>query len=535
MYGAERTAMWMLSATVAALLLIAIVNGINLLLVRSTARGRELGVRLAIGGSRLRIVRQLWVEGLVWGVLAGAASLAVAVIAIRATAAAIPWIVLWSSPHAIALEARTLAFTFGASLLIGTMLGLIPAYHVLGERGVTSIARRPTDDAPDRRRLRTVLVTAQVALSMTLLAAAGLFVKSLAMLVREDAGFEHERIAFAQIGLSRVRYPDAVARADFFRRLEEALTVHPSVEAVTRMDSPGFRSGAALEPEGALPPGSQPHLVPAARVAIDYLEVVGAELLAGRAFEQSDANTDAVIIDQDLARYLWAGSAAGRRFRIGEDGEWLTVVGVVRELRLMGRDQREGPHQILYPASSEHAGTWVDLAVRTAGDPASILRVIRETIQSLDPEQPIRRLWTAADALAEEEAVPRFVVTLMGVLAAIAVSLAAVGLYGVMAFSVARRGRELAVRMAVGADARSVRGMVLGEGLIVAVVGVLIGLSGALAVSRVLERLLYQVRPHDPLTLTITASLFMAIAVAATFLPAHRATRVDPAETLRRE
>jgi hypothetical protein len=262
---------------------------------------------------------------------------------------------------------------------------------------------------------------------------------------------------------------------------------------------------------------------------------VGADLLAGRPFDRSDANTDAVIIDQDLARYLWAADVVGRRFRIGEDGDWLTVVGVVRELRLMGRDQREGPHQILYPASPEEAGRWVNVAVRTAGDPATLLRTIRETIRAIDPEQPIRRLWTAADALAEEEAVPRFVVTLIGVLAAIAVCLAAVGLYGVMAFSVARRGRELAVRMAVGADARSVRGMVLGEGLAVAAVGVAIGLAGALAVTHTFERLLYGVQPHDPLTLSITATLFLAIAAWATFLPAHRATRVDPAETLRRD
>ena len=531
----ERRALWTLSATVAAIFLIACVNGINLLLVRSSARGRELGVRIAIGGSRLRIVRQLCVEGLVWGVLAGGASLALAVIAIRAIGAIIPWVVLWSSPHAIELETRTLAFAFSASLAVGTMLGLVPAYHVLRERGLTCITRRPSDDAPDRRRLRTTLVTTQVALSMTLLAAAGLFVKSFVRLVREDPGFEYERIAVAQIGLSQTRYPDANARADFFRRLEEALTSHSLIEAVTRVDSRGFRSGAALEPEGAPPPTNQPYRVPAAWVATNYLDVMGLELVAGRAFEPTDANTDAVVIDLDLARYLWAESAVGRRFRIGEDGEWMTVVGVVRELRLMGRDQREGPYQILYPAAPDRAGTWADVAVRTAGDPGSVLGVMREAVHALDPEQPIWRLWAAADALAEEAAEPRFVVTLMSCLAAIAVALAAVGLYGVMAFSVARRGRELAVRLALGADARSVLGMVLGEGMLVATVGVGIGLAGALAASRALEQLLYEVQPHDPATLAIAASLFLAIAAAATLLPARRATRVNPAETLRRE
>jgi len=531
----RRQAMWTLSATVAAIFLIACVNGINLLLVRSSARGRELGVRIAVGGSRLRIVRQLWIEGLVWGLLAGVAALGLTVLATRAVAAIVPWIVLWSSPYAIELEARTLVFTFSASLAVGTMLGLVPALHVLGERGLAAIAGRPSDDAPDRRRLRTTLVTAQVALSMTLLAAAGLFARSFARLVHEDPGFEYDRIALARIGLSPIRYQDGIARADFFRRLEETLASHARVAAVTRADSRGFRSGAALEPEGGPAPANQPYRVPVSSVAANYLDVMGFQLLAGRAFEPADANSDAVVIDRDLATFLWAGSAVGRRFRLGEDGEWMTVVGVVRDLRLMGRDQREGPYQILYPAAPDQAGTWVDVAVRTTGDPAGLLGVIREAVHALDPEQPIWRLSTAAEALAEEEAEPRFVVTLMSLLAAIAVALAAVGLYGVMAFSVARRGRELAVRMALGADARNVRGMVVGEGMLVATMGVALGLAGALAASRTLEQLLYHVQPHDPATLAMAASLFLVIAAAATVLPARRATRVNPAETLRRD
>jgi predicted permease len=535
MSAQRRRAMWMLSATVAAIFLIACVNGINLLLVRSSARGRELGVRIAVGGSRLRIVRQLWIEGLVWGLLAGAASLALTVLATRAVAAMIPWIVLWSSPHAIEFETRTLVFTFCAALMVGTLLGLVPALHMLRERGLASIAGRPSDDAPDRRRLRTTLVTAQIALSMTLLAAAGLFARSFARLVREDPGFEYERIAVARIGLSPARYPSGIARAEFFRRLEQTLASHPQVEAVTRADSRGFRSGAALQPEGGPPPVSQPYRVPVSAVASNYVDVMGFDVIAGRTFEPADADTDAVIIDRDLALYLWESTAPGRRFRLGEDGDWMTVVGVVRELRLMGRDQREGPYQILFPAPADRAAGWVDMAVRTNGDPASLLSVIRESVHALDPDQTIWQLSTAADALAEEEAEPRFVVTLMSLLAAIAVALAAIGLYGVMAFSVARRGRELAVRMALGADSRNVRGMVLGESMRVATAGVLLGLAGALAGARTLEQLLYNVNPHDPATLVATASLLLVIAAAATLLPARRAVRVKPAETLRRD
>jgi ABC-type antimicrobial peptide transport system permease subunit len=214
----------------------------------------------------------------------------------------------------------------------------------------------------------------------------------------------------------------------------------------------------------------------------------------------------------------------------------MTVVGVVRELRLMGRDQREGPYQILYPAAPDRAGGgWVQLAVRAVRDPGSVLGAVREAVRELDPEQTIWRLRPAEEALAEEEAEPRFLVTLMTLLAGIAVALAAVGLYGVLAYAVARRGRELAVRMAVGADARSLRRMVVGEGLVVASAGVVLGLAGALAASRSIAHLLYNVKPHDPATLVVTAASFLTVAVAASLLPAHRATRVNPVETLRRD
>jgi ABC-type antimicrobial peptide transport system permease subunit len=201
----------------------------------------------------------------------------------------------------------------------------------------------------------------------------------------------------------------------------------------------------------------------------------------------------------------------------------------------MGRDQRDGPYQILHTSSPEHAAGWVEVAVRAAGDPRDVLGAVREAVRAIDPEQLIWRLRTAADALAEDEEERRFLVTLMSLLAGIAVALAGVGLYGVLAFSVARRDRELAVRMALGADVGHVRGMVLGEGLTVASAGVVLGLAGALAGSRVVAQLLYEVEPHDPATLVMTALLFLAVAAAASLLPALRATRVDPAETLRRE
>lgn len=526
--------LWTVAATVAAIFLIAWVNGINLLLVRASARTRELAVRLAIGGSRARVARQLVIEGIVWGCAGGAVALAFSVVGVGALDRMVPWIVKWSSPHALEVESRTLGFTFAATLLVGTVLGFVSALHVLKGRVVSPLARRPADDTVDRRKLRSGLVVVQVALSMTLLAGAGLFVKSFAQLVHVDPGYDYERIAIASIGLWPTRYPNAATRADFFQRLEERLEGDPGIEAVTRIDVRGFNS-APLEPEGGVVPREQPVRVPRATIAHDYLDVMGVDLVAGRGFITSDAGTGAVIVDLDLARFLWEGPAVGRRFRLGEDGEWLTVVGVVDDLRMMGRDQREGPYQILHPAAPNTAGSWVELAVRSRGDPASVLATVREAVRELDPEQSIWRLRPAKAVLADDEAEPRFVATLMSLLAGIAVTLAAVGLYGVLAYAVSRRGRELAVRIAIGADARAVRRMVVGEGLIVATVGVAFGLGGAVIASRQIEHLLYNVQPHDSTTLFTTALLFLAVAAMASYLPARRAVQLNPAETLRRD
>jgi len=533
-----KQALWTLAGTVAAIFLIACVNGVNLLLVRGSARSREMAVRMAIGGSRGRVVRQLLVEGLVLGLLGGVAAVLLAVGAVAGMRGLLPTEVLFFSPHAFGVEERTLAFAFAASVLVGTVLGLLPGLQLVRREGMDlplSLAGRAAGDTPARRRLRNGLVVAQIALSMTLLAAAGLFVKSFARLVRVDPGYDYQRVALAAIGPSGTRYPEPEDRADLLRRLEEALEARPEVASATRTGGSGFTSGR-LEAEGGVVPEGQPKLIPHTSVLPDYLEVMGIELVAGRGFEPSDAGTDAAIVDRDLARYLWgAESPLGRRFRLDEEGSWMTVVGVVRELRMMGRDQRDGPHQVLRPAAPERAGGYVEVAVRTEGDARLGVRAIREELLRLDPEQWIWKIGTAAEALAEEEDKPRFLVTLMSLLAGTALALAAVGLYGVLAYSVARRDRELGIRLALGAGEGRVRRMVLGEGLAVAGVGVALGLGGALAASRAIERLLYEVEPGDPATLAATTLLFLGVAAAACLFPARRATRVDPSEVLRQE
>lgn len=532
-----RQGLWTLAATVGAIFLIALVNGTNLLLVRASARSREFGVRTAMGASRSRLVRQLLIEGLFLGLLGGGAAVAVAWVSVTVMAGIVPSEVHYFSPHALGVEGRTLRFAFLASLLAGVLLGLLPAVEALRRRdSLGSLAGRGGSDGPARRRLRDGLVVAQVALSMVLLVAAGLFANGFARLLAVDPGFDVERVALADMMLSPTRYGDPAARADFGLRLEQALETRPELEGVALHAGGGFSFGVALEAEGRPVHEDQPEIVPHSAVAEDYFRTVGLEVVAGRGLGAGDAGTDNVVVDEDLARFLWgAEGAVGRRFRLDEDGEWMKVVGVVEELMLMGRDERSGPYQFLAAKSPDRAGSYLGVAMRTSGSPSALLGVFQQVLREVDPEQSYWRLRTAADALAEEEEKPRFLVTLMSLLAAIAVTLASVGLYGVLAYSVTRRSRELGIRMALGAARRRVRRMVMLEGVAVAGLGVVIGVVGGLATTRLIQGLLYGVEPHDPATFAVTATLFLALATVASLLPAGRATRVDPVEVLKAE
>jgi putative ABC transport system permease protein len=532
-----KRALLILCATVGALFLIALVNGVNLILVRSSARAREFSVRAALGASRLRVLRQLVVEGLVIGLLGGVFAVALAWVVVAGIRGILPSEVFFFSPHAFEVEGRTLLFALVASVAAGTALGLVPALQAMRFRNPAgSLGGRGGDEAPDRRRVRNGLVVAQVGLSMTLLVAAGLLVNSFARLLAVDPGYDYQRVAIADMLLSPTRYPDGATRADFARRLEAALEAQPAVQAVTLRDGSGFTYGEALEAEGEPVREDQPFMIPHSFVAEDFFRTTGIELQEGSGVGLSDVGTGNVVIDRDLATFLWGGRpAVGKRFRMGAEGEWWTVAGVAEDLKLMGRDERQGPYQFLFALNPENVGHYVEFWMRTSGRPAELLPVFRHALRSIDPEQWIWKLGTGAQMLAQEEAKPRFVVTLMSLLATIAVTLACVGLYGVLAYSVTRRSRELGIRLALGADRGRLRRMVLGEGISVAGVGVLLGIVGGLWASRLVEQLLYDVAPRDPLTFSATAALFLAVAAAASLLPSLRATRVDPVEVLRAE
>ena len=528
-----RQALWTLCATVAAIFLIALVNGINLTLVRASARLREVAVRLAIGGSRLRLLRPFLVEGALLGALGGVASVLFGVAALAVLRGRLPRGLVWFSPHAFTLETRTALFVAGAALLAGLALGLLPAARALsGMDPATALGGRTHDDHRGAARLRSGLVVLQVALTATLLVVAGLLTRSIVRLTGEDPGYDAGHVAIGTVQPSSVRYPDAEARWAFVRALEETLERRPEIDAVTVVSDDGLSFGA-LQAEGAEPVAGGMTVIPNAVVAPDYLSVTGTRLVEGRALDAGDDGTKNVLVDRDLARYLWPdASPLGRRFRIDTD-PWMTVVGVVRDLRLMGRDQRQGPNQFLSARKTGVGGSYLEFMMHTPRDPETLPGIFRAAVRSQDPEQWIVSARTADDALAEDEQTARFLVVVMALLATIATALSAVGLYGVLSYSVACRQRELGIRMALGADRGRVRGRVMGDGIVVAGIGLTLGLGGALALSGLLARLLYRLEPVDPVTYVGVAVGMLVIAVLASSLPARHATRVDPAEVLR--
>ncbi len=532
--GALRQALWVLAATVGLLLLIAAINAVNLILVRTTTRIREFSVRRSLGCSRTRLTRQLLVEGTVLGLGGAIGAVGLARLGVQNIGPILPSSLIWSSPHLIQVEGRTLAFSFAMALLVGAVLGLVPS--LAGSRMKVLNSDRNEGETPRQRRVRRVLVVGQIAISLTLLATGGLLARSVTNLLAVDSGYDVGRVATMEFHLPASRYPSPPERLDFVRRIETRLEALPGVAGVAISNGSGFMASEVLQTEGGYTPEVQPRLIPHTSVGPDFIETLGLELLVGRGFDRTELAqaSDVAIVDQDLANFLWADAApVGRRFRAG-DGRWLEVVGVVRELRMMGRDQSDGPYQILLPISEKDPDPSFDLKIRTTSDPSLVLPELRAQVTELDPWLSIH-LRTAASALAEWEAEPRFLLLLTTLLATTAVALATVGLYGILAYTVRTREKELGVRIALGADRAGVMGLVFRDGLTMTTVGIAAGLGGALLASRLVESLLFEVGPRDPVALGSSVVLFLAIASAASSIPAFRATAIPPASTLRRD
>lgn len=535
-----RQALVLLGGAVVLILLIAGVNMVNLLLVRGAVRTRELAVRLALGASRARVVRQLGTEALILALLSGVVAVLLALAAVAGMRQIMPPSISFYAAYDFELGARALLFTFVIAVASGLAFGLLPAL------GVTRRARSACSEGltvyaasgPGKSRLRRGLVVAEVGLSVLLLSGAGLLTNSFIRLTAVDPGFRPQGLAIMTLSVSAASHPEPEQRADHLRRIKERIAAIPGVERVSvgLGFPPGAGSvqfGVVLEPEGG-DPVEVPGILPSVGVDEDFVEVSGVRLMAGRAFSEEDLRSgDALIVDEDLARRLWpSGAAVGRRVRFRAEEEWRTVVGVVRDLRLEGPDDREVEFSYLSPLRPGPAGQ-LSLGIRTAGDPRTFLPAIRAAVRDVAPDQPIHELAPAEALYARTLAMPRFLLVLMGILAGLAVTLAAIGIFGVLLYDVSRRAREFGVRMALGARANDLRRLVVREGLALAGVGALMGLLGALALGRLMAAWLYGLRPTDPLTLALVSATVMAIALAACLQPAARATRTDPARVLK--
>ena len=538
--GDARAPLLVLQAGVIVVLLIACANVANLLLMRAAGRGRELAIRSTLGAGRGRLARQMLTEGVVLSIFGGIGGLALGLIGVRALVATsstqVPGLVDTSIHPAV------LAFTMGLSIVTGLVFGLVPAIAV--SRGNTSAILKDDNarSSPGRGTgvTRATLVVAETALALVLLVGAGLLIKSFARLQNVDPGFSTENVLTAQMSLPAARYPDAAARRAFWARAIESARALPGVTAAgltsnvpfNGMVSSGSYSivGYNPGPTDARPHGRQEV------VGGDYFRAMQIPLVSGRLFNDGDTaeSPRVVVIDQYLVnRYFPDKSPLGQQIRRGDaDSPPFTIVGVVGTINSIDLGEPVLKERLYYPITQQGQANMA-LVLKTGLDPLTLVPELRRTVQSIDPEQPIADVRTMNQWVVrslEGRRTPMLLLTLFG---GVALVLSAIGIYGVLAFGVAQRTREFGIRQALGADRRSILSMVLKQGLGTAAIGLAIGLGGSLALTRYLQSLLFGVGAQDVTVFAGVTFLLLAVTVAACYLPARRATRIDPMTALR--
>ena len=548
-YGTEsvRTLLLILLGAVSLVLLIACVNVANLQMARLTARRGELSVRMALGAGRRRIVRQLLTEAVVLSVLGASLGVMLALMAIDVTLPLVPQSAL-PRVGGIVIDARVIAFCLGLSLVSTLLIGLVPALRVSGAAFGEGLALHAgeTRRTGDRQgeRLRTLLVAGQIAMTLVLLIGAGLLIHSFVRLTSVSPGFESSGRA-GVVQTVRVTLPERLYDGPerihaFARGMLDRIQYLPGVTSASLINSPPFgrmfiQDDFWIEgrPKPTLPAG-QP------KVGAGYFKTMGIPLLAGREFTARDTASalKVAIVSERIVREYFQGSpgeAVGRRVRVSDPGDWLTVVGVVADIRQRGLDRDVQP-MIYVPFQQERGGfiRFVSFVARTA-TPDSVMEGIRAEIRRVAPDLPIESTVTLDEAVAASVALPRFRTLLLALFAMTATLIATCGIYGLMAYSVTQRRREIGVRMALGAESRDVLRLVLTRALRIVAAGVIVGLAGAAGVTRVLQRFLFGVTPTDPIAFTIVTLLLMAVGLMAAWLPARRAARIDPWAALRAE
>ena len=537
--GGIKPALLILLGAVGLVLLIACANVANLLLARAAARQREIAIRTALGASRFQLIRQLLVESVVLALVGGALGLLLAVWGIDL-------LVAFSGdniPRAneIRIDGQVLAFTLSVSLMTSLVFGLMPAIQASKTDVQTMLKEGGRGSTTLRQRARAALVVADVALSLLLLIGAGLLIKSFATLQNVSPGFQPQGLLTMQVALPAFRYREPEQVKTFFERSLEEIRILPGVQSAGAVSdlplSGSVHSGSFnIEDRPSVPGEEGPHADIRAATA-GYFETMKIPLIKGRFFTEEDTRTarPVAIIDETLAqRYFPGEEPLGKRVEFQQGKPiWREIVGVVGRVKHKGLD-RDFKDQLIAPHAQVSYATMV-LIARTSSDPASQISAVRGAIRKIDKDQPVFKVTTMEQLLASSLGQRRLSVILFGVFAAVALVLAAVGLYGVISYSVAQRTNEIGIRMALGAERRDILRMVVEHGLKLTLAGVVLGLGGAYALTRVMSSLLFEVSATDPLTFVIVPLLLALVALAACLVPARRATKVDPMIALRYE
>ncbi len=544
--GEVRSALFVLLGAVGFVLLIACANVANLLLARAQDRHKEVAVRAALGAGHGRLLRQFLTEGVVLSLAGAALGVLFAWISLDLLQAASPG----DLPRLaeIRLDGSVLLFTTGIALATGIFFGLAPTRHV--SVGALASALRDggtrSTSSAGRRRLRSLLVVSETALALMLAVGAGLMIRSFGALNSVEPGFEPEGLLTFQLFLPNATYPDSESRLAFQDRLTDLLSAEPGVTSVAAMSGlpPVRRLNANdTEFEGVeqTQDGPPQNVDFYQTITWDYLETMQIEVVEGRGFEASDdaGGVPVALVNETLARRFYPGeSPLGKRLRNRMDSPFLEIVGVVADVKQAGLDEPVGTELYFHYAQSslhQSAPSTVNFVVATNGDPTSLAASVRRHVSSIDRSMPVSGLQLMTEVMGDAMARARFLTTLLAAFAGLALLLAAVGTYGVMSYAVTQRGRELGIRMAMGAQAGAVQRLVLREGLRVAAIGLAIGLMGAWTMTGILESMLFNIDVRDPVTFLVGPVLLTLVAVAACWIPARRATRLDPVTVLREE
>ena len=544
--GELRPALLILFGAVAFVLLIACANVSSLLLARASAREREIAVRTAIGASPWRIASQLLTESVLLAVIGGAIGVALAVWGTNFLLAASPKNLL--DLHSIPVDWRVLSFASGATLIAGLLFGFLPSY-ISAHSGISETLKeggRGSSAGKQRRFARSGFVVAQMCLALVLLAGSGLLIRSFIRLVGVDPGFDASHLLTFKVSLPSAKYGTDPLRLVFFRQLLARISRLPGVSSASMNSFPPFSGlGSATGVHVLSQPERSLMDLPVAAVRVvgpEYFPTMQIPLHAGRLFNDQELTEErhVVVINQAFAdQYLKGVNPLGQKAAIymksleESKNTPSEIIGVVGDVRQMGLDTPAEP--TVYWPHPELVMSGMTILVRTVNDPLTLVSAVRNELQQMDPEQPMAAIATMDQLLADSLSRSRFTMLVLGVFAALALVLACVGIYGVIAYSVTQRTQEFGIRMALGASRRDVLGLVLGQGIRLALLGIGLGIVAALIVMRLMATLLYGISASDPVTFTAVALLLAAVALAACYIPARRATRVDPIVALRYE